>query len=407
MNKPFLPDIPSPVSYAELLDAANRAASVRRRIQCKSLFEFSRDLLAALSRGVSVEIVDSDMSEDELAALSQAAPDAEIPLSPASFGSLGGLLDAAKNSAATLTLFTSGTTGRPKSVSHTMRSISKRIRVSPKHAGDVWGFAYNPSHMAGIQVLLQALANGNPLVNLFGLPAEEVAGKIARHKITHISATPTFYRMLAGAGAEFPNVVRATFGGERVDEPLCRRVEKMFPSAKINNVYASTEAGALFACDGDAFSIPPDIADSVKISDGEILLRRDILGTSESFSFDADGFYRTGDKIEWADADKTKFRIVARANGMVNVGGYKVNPAEVEAALRGVEGIADAAVFGKKNSVLGNILCADIVAERGAEIDEPALRKKLAESLQQFKIPRIVKFVEKLETTRTGKVKRA
>lgn len=177
---------------------------------------------------------------------------------------------------------------------------------------------------------------GNPLVNLFGLTAEEVAGKIARHKITHISATPTFYRMLAGAGAEFPNVVRATFGGERVDEALCRRVEKMFPSAKINNVYASTEAGALFACDGDAFSIPPDIADSVKISDGEILLRRDILGTSESFSFDADGFYRTGDKIEWADAEKTKFRIVARANGMVNVGGYKVNPAEVEArAARG------------------------------------------------------------------------
>lgn len=335
MNKPFLPDLPSPVSYADLLDAANRAVSVRPLIRRQNLFEFSRDLLAALSRGVSVEIADSDMSADELAALSQAAPDAEIPLSPASFGSLGGLLDAAENSAATLTLFTSGTTGRPKCVSHTMRSISKRIRVSPKHAGDVWGFAYNPSHMAGIQVLLQALANGNPLVNLFGLTAEEVAGKIARHKITHISATPTFYRMLAGAGAEFPNVVRATFGGERVDEALCRRVEKMFPSAKINNVYASTEAGALFACDGDAFSIPPDIADSVKISDGEILLRRDILGTSESFSFDADGFYRTGDKIEWADAEKTKFRIVARANGMVNVGGYKVNPAEVEAALRG------------------------------------------------------------------------
>ena len=405
MNKPFLPDLPSPVSYADLLDAANRATSLRPLIRRQSLFEFSRDLLAALSRGVSVEIADSDMSEDELAALTSASPDAEISLTPTSFGSLGGLLDAAKNSQATLTLFTSGTTGRPKSVSHTMRSISKRVRISPKHADDIWGFAYNPSHMAGIQVLLQALANGNPLVNLFGLPAEEVAEKIARYKITHISATPTFYRMLAGA--EFPNVIRATFGGERVDETLCRKVEKMFPSAKINNVYASTEAGALFACGGDAFSIPPDIADSVKISDGEILLRRDILGTSESFSFDADGFYHTGDKIEWADADKTKFRIIARANGMVNVGGYKVNPAEVEAALRGVEGISDAAVFGKKNSVLGNILCADIVAVRGAEIDEPALRKKLAESLQQFKIPRIVKFVEKLETTRTGKVKRA
>lgn len=405
MNKPFLPDLPAPVSYANLLDAANRASSLCPLIRRHSLFEFSRDLLAALSRGVSVEIADSDMSEDELTTLTSASPDEEISLTPTSFGSLGELLEAAKNSQATLTLFTSGTTGRPKSVSHTMRSISKRIRVSPKHAGDVWGFAYNPSHMAGIQVLLQALANCNPLVNLFGLPAAEVAEKIARYKITHISATPTFYRMLAGA--EFPNVIRATFGGERVDEPLCRKVEKMFPSAKINNVYASTEAGALFACDGDAFSIPPDIADSVKISDGEILLRRDILGTSESFSFDADGFYHTGDKIEWADGDKTKFKIIARANGMVNVGGYKVNPAEVEAALRGVEGIADAAVFGKKNSVLGNILCADIVAERGAEIDEPALRKKLAESLQQFKIPRIVKFVKKLETTRTGKVKRA
>ena len=93
---------------------------------------------------------------------------------------------------------------------------------------------------------------------------------------------------------------------------------------------------------------------------------------------------------------------------MINVGGYKVNPMEVEKVIKHIEGVADAKVYGRKNSVLGYVIASDIIKE--AELDKKELKKlitnKCKELLQDFKIPRIIKFVESFEMTRTGKIKR-
>ena len=100
------------------------------------------------------------------------------------------------------------------------------------------------------------------------------------------------------------------------------------------------------------------------------------------------------------------FRFISRKNELINVGGYKVNPYEVEQAILNMQEIQEVMVYGKPNSVLGNILCAEIKLMEGGNIDESKIRFYLSENIQDFKIPRRIKFVESFTLTRTGKLKR-
>ena len=199
--------------------------------------------------------------------------------------------------------------------------------------------------------------------------------------------------------------VKMTLGGEKSDRQLYDSIGCIFPNAKINNVYASTEAGSLFAARGDAFRIPPELKDKFKVVDGELLIHRSLLGYSENFVF-TDDSYSSGDLVEWVDETAGLFRFKSRRNELINVGGYKVNPNEVEKEITAVAGVLQAVVYGKVNSVLGNVLCAEVVKAQDCAITETDLRRYLAGRLQDFKIPRRIKFVDKLSLTRTGKLKR-
>lgn len=301
-----------------------------------------------------------------------------------------------------LSLFTSGTTGLPKKVTHTFATLTRFVSVSEKHRNDIWGYAYNPTHMAGVQVFFQALLNGNPMVRLFGLSPELCYKEISEYNITHISATPTFYRLLLSDGAVFTSVKRVTSGGEKFNENMQARLIEMFPHAKINNVYASTEAGTLLASEGDLFFIKAGMEPWLKIENNELLIHKTLMGVSDQLSGE---WYYSGDMVEIVGKEPFCFRFLSRKNEMINVGGYKVNPAEVEDVIREMIGVVNVRVFSKSNSVLGNIICAEIVKSK-EDITESSIRKYLQKKLQEYKIPRLMKFVEEISTTRTGKIKR-
>jgi acyl-coenzyme A synthetase/AMP-(fatty) acid ligase len=110
--------------------------------------------------------------------------------------------------------------------------------------------------------------------------------------------------------------------------------------------------------------------------------------------------------IEWVDEKSGLFRFKSRKNELINVGGYKVNPGEVEEVINSLDGIRQSLVYGKPNSVLGNVLCAEVQLNEGAILNELEIRKALKGKLQDFKIPRRIKFVENFTLTRTGKLKR-
>lgn len=301
-----------------------------------------------------------------------------------------------------IVLFTSGTTGLPKQVSHSFESITRFVRKKDKSSVDKWGFSYNPTHMAGIQVFFQALINGDSIIRLFGLSKEQILESINEFSITHISATPTFYRLLLPINEKYESIIRLTSGGEKFDDRAIELINKAFPNAKITNVYASTEAGTLLASNGNEFTIKTQFEKLIKIQDNELLIHKSLMGLSDLIK---DDWYKTGDLVEIISENPITFKFISRKNEMINVGGYKVNPLEVEDIIRNIDGVIDVRVYAKKNSVLGNIICSEIVLS-DKDLNESYIRNQLQNKLQEFKIPRMIRFVDALSTTRSGKIKR-
>lgn len=318
------------------------------------------------------------------------------------FNSFEELKSLIKKSTAQISIFTSGTTGQPKRITHTVQNLIREVREDKKHANSIWGFAYNPTHMAGLQVLFQALLNQNTIVDVFSKGKAEIVELINRRKISHISATPTFYRFLLPLDQPINSLKSISLGGEKSDASLINAISKSFPKAKIFNIYASTEAGTIFSSHGSNFKIKDNKLDLVKISDNELLLHCSLLGISESLKGE---WYATGDMVEWIDKSEKIFAFLSRKNEMINVGGNKVNPHVVEEVLLKMEQIKACYVYGEPNPLLGNMICADIVPHNGS-VKDIEIKKGLKGILEPFEIPRRINFVKNLETTRTGKLKR-
>lgn len=393
-------------SYQSLLKDIGTVKEIPAFLRIDNLYTFYCTLLASVLHNVAIEVLDADLSLDELHRI-EISDDMlnqkqEVPVidNITSDSLIQNLL---KNETWTLTLYTSGTTGRPKKVYHTLKTLTRTVKRSPKLADKVWALAYNPTHYAGLQVFLQALCNLNPMVYLFGQPVHRVPEILKEHRVTNLSATPSYYKMFLPLADVNETMERITFGGERMDETLLPDVKRVFPNAEIRNIYASTEAGALFISDGDEFSVAPALKDKVKILDtGELLLHASLLGGGVPLQ---DGeWFSTGDLVK--SVDENCFRFVSRKTEMINVGGYKVNPNEVEAVIRQVDGVADVLVSGKANRLLGHVLLAHVVKQQ-QDIEDVSLKENilnhLAKKLQSWKCPRIIYFVDHLELSRTGK----
>ena len=400
----FLLNGKSSYSYKDLLQAV-RTDDYYPFLKSNDLFGYFSNLIKSLANNVSIVLLDSDLNPAEIGGVDERKINVQKQLCVKKFTSINEVVDAVLKSSSKITIFTSGTTGQPKKVIHSVQTLTRSVRQGDKYKEKIWGFAYNPTHMAGLQVFFQAFINLNALINIFNCSRSQVYSAIENNEITHLSATPTFYRLLLPYENQYFSLERVTLGGEKSDQHLYNAIHKIFPNAKINNVYASTEAGSLFAAKGDCFQIPETIREKIKIVDDELLIHRTLLGQSDSFKFD-ENYYHSGDLIEWVNESNGIFRFKSRKNELINVGGYKINPEEVENAINQISGVRQSLVYGKENSVLGNVLCAEIQLEEGIKFSGIEIRKALKEKLQDFKIPRKIAFVESITLTRTGKLKR-
>ena len=402
----FLIDNDKSYSYDDLLQSLNMSSEYCQLYKTSDIYSYFVNLIKALAANKPLVLLDSDLNPAEIDGIDENLVNVKEEIDKKSYKSMGEIVEDIQNSTSEITIFTSGTTGQPKKVLHTVATLTRSVRTGERYVGQIWAYAYNPTHMAGLQVFFQAFENLNTLVNVFNKQRSEVYELINKHNITHISATPTFYRLLLPFEQEYKTVVRVTLGGEKSDSHLYENIQKIFPKAKINNVYASTEAGSLFAAKGDCFQIPEKIRDKFEVVDDELLIHKSLLGKSDSFKFEGD-YYHSGDLIEWVDKESGLFRFKSRKNELINVGGYKVNPGEVENILLSIDGVKQVLVYGKANSILGNVLCADIQLEDGVLLTDVEIKKALRSQLQDFKIPRRIKFVEQMSSTRTGKLKRS
>ena len=313
-------------------------------------------------------------------------------------------------------LSTSGTTGTPKLIAHTLASLSRTVKRDPQRGGDYhWGLLYDPSRFAGLQVVLQALLGGSQLTLPAGDAFHDQVRSFVENPVNALSATPSLWRKLLMDGRIRKQRLRqVTLGGEIADQAILDALRQSFPTARLTHIYASTEAGSGFAVNDGLAGFPLDWIEReggpipMRLDNrGHLLVRPPIFATGEAVMsrLDESGYLDTEDLVT-IQGDRVLF--CGRASGAINVGGNKVNPEHVEQFLRTVPGIQDVKVYPKKSSVVGQLVAADVVATDGEE--SSLLRRRILDQcrgvLESWQIPAVIRFVPDLAINAAGKVER-
>jgi acyl-coenzyme A synthetase/AMP-(fatty) acid ligase len=320
-------------------------------------------------------------------------------------------------------MLTSGTSGVPKIVRHTLEGLTGAIVADgpARGAPPVWATFYDIRRYGGLQILLRAVIGGGSMV--LSEPGEAIADYVARlqaNGVTHISGTPSHWRklLMSGAAAGFsPRYVRLS--GEIADQAVLDGLSRAFPDASIGHAYASTEAGVGFAINDGLEGFPASLLGTVsdgvemKVVDGSLLIRSArtadaYVGQNAAALTDADGFVDTGDMVELRG---DRYHFVGRRGGIINIGGLKVHPEEIEALINRHAEVRMSRARSRRSPITGSIVVADIIladgfdASRSDEIRDKILADCRAQ-LAPHKVPAMIRFVPLLEITAAGKLAR-
>ena len=310
---------------------------------------------------------------------------------------------------------TSGTSGPPKLAVHTLGALVGAIGEQPLQQ---WATFYDIRRYGGLQIFLRALSGQGSLhLSAVDEAIESFLDRLGASGVTHISGTPTHWRkaLMAGAASRIsPAYVRLS--GEIADDAVLEGLAAAFPNARVEHAYASTEAGVAFAVDDGRAGFPADFlnregAVQMKLVEGTLRLRSPrralrLLGADAPALVDAEGFVDTGDVIE-IRGDRCLF--MGRRGGVINVGGAKVHPEEVEAVLNSLPCVRASRVFGKANPITGALVAADIVLNEPTAPREALEREIIALARKQLPAhmaPARIRFVADLPMTDAGKLSR-
>jgi acyl-CoA synthetase (AMP-forming)/AMP-acid ligase II len=303
---------------------------------------------------------------------------------------------------------TSGTTGKPKLIPHTSRSLTRN--ASTQHLGNryVWGSLYSLRRFAGLQVFLQAWLAGTPLVlQEEGTAVADNIRNLSACGCNALSATPSMWRKISML-PEFDGLSlrQVTLGGEIVDQGVLDMLRRRMPQARIVHIYASTEAGVGFAVRDGMAGFPVSYLDTsasavpMQVKDDRLWFLLRVPGQAEEAWVDS------GDVVR-IDAERIYF--LGRANGSINVGGNKVMPEEVENIITELPEVAAAQVRPRHSAMLGNLVEALVTPAPGVAFDQ-AFKKRITaycrERLEPFKVPAFVVEANDITLTASGKISR-
>jgi acyl-coenzyme A synthetase/AMP-(fatty) acid ligase len=327
-------------------------------------------------------------------------------------------------------VLTSGTTGMPKLVVHSLESLAGALpRASDDGITSVWSTFYDIRRYGGLQIYLRAVRSAASLVlSNPSEPLHEFMARAAAAGVTHISGTPTHWRraLMAGPPRNFaPRYVRLS--GEIADQAVLDGLRAAFPTATIAHAFASTEVGVAFDVNDGQAGFPAAFIDDVhshaatgidlKVLDNTLRIRSRrsavrYLGDASSPIMDSDGFVDTGDLVERL-GDRYYFH--GRQGGVINVGGLKVYPEEVEAVINADPRVRMSLVRARRNPITGAIVVADVMlADPQLLHDDPDGREQITMqllkacrlSLPSHKVPTSLRLVDSLPLTPAGKLVR-
>ena len=315
-----------------------------------------------------------------------------------------------------LILFSSGSTGKPKAIVHNLDSIlSAYLDKKPKNISVLLFLMFD--HIGGLNTLFNVLslgACGIAICNRKDINALALA--IQNHKIFMLPASPSLLNLLLLSGAhkrfDLSALRLITYGTEQMPDNLLQRLKVAFPKVRFHQTFGTSEVGITQTTSFENAIKLENIA--YKIQNGELYLKSKTqsLGylNADNSAFDSDGYFATGDLVETIRINGEEYlRILGRTKEVINVGGEKVLPQEVENVILDIPFIKDCLVYGESNAITGQSVSVKIVLEDSQiteffGTDSPTnieikkeLRKFCKNKLAPFKIPSKVERIESLE----------
>ncbi|HEX8138288.1 MAG TPA: fatty acid--CoA ligase family protein [Pyrinomonadaceae bacterium] len=297
-----------------------------------------------------------------------------------------------------LVLFSSGSTGESKAAVHDLVGLLEKFKVRRQRLRTITFLLYD--HIGGVNTMLYTLSNTGSIVTVEARTPDEVLRLVEKYSVELLPTSPTFINLILLSEAYSRHSLRSlktiTYGTEPMPESTLKRFHELFPQIKLLQTYGLSEVGILRSKSKSSDSLWVKVGGEgyeTRVRDGvlQIKARSAMLGYLNAPSpFTEDGWLNTGDAVE---VDGEYLRILGRRSELINVGGEKVYPAEVESVMMELDSVAEATVYGEPNPITGQIVCANVTPAR--PVSEPREKKELVAAikrhcrarLQAYKVP--------------------
>jgi len=319
--------------------------------------------------------------------------------------------------AAGLVLLSSGSTGTPKAILHDLDALLQARRTTRANRRLRILLLLMFDHIGGINTLINTLFSGGTAVVVPERSPEAVCAAIATHGVQILPGNPTFLNLvLIGRFQErydLSSLRLITYGTEPMPEQLLLRIHAAFPRARLLQTFGTSETGIANTQSASSESTQFKISDSDyehRIVDGELQLRSrtQFLGylNASDAAVTSDGWFRTGDLAERGEGGFLK--ILGRNKEVINVGGEKVLPLDIDSLLMEHTLVADCVAYGMPNAITGQAVCVDVVPSR--DVDKSVLRREINEFLSgrvaRYKMPSKIRLVDAIEASERFKKRR-
>jgi acyl-coenzyme A synthetase/AMP-(fatty) acid ligase len=304
----------------------------------------------------------------------------------------------AETGQAGLVLFSSGSTGESKAALLSLPQLLGGFRESSRPWRTLQFMALD--HIGGVNTLFRTLLGGGTVITEPHRTPGHACAAIERHRVQVLPTTPTFLNMLLLSGAyrdhDLSSLELITYGTEPMRGITLAHAAKVFPHVRFKQTYGLTETGILPTRSLSSDSLRMDVGGHgfrTSVRDGVLWIKSpsSMLGYLNAPSpFDEDGWLNTGDAVEVAEGGS--LRVVGRLSALINVGGEKVSPAEVEDVLLRAGNVRDVVVTGRSNAVTGKIVVAtvELVEQEERRALNRRLRQFCAEHLPRHKVPAVI-----------------
>lgn len=311
--------------------------------------------------------------------------------------------------------FSSGSTGAPKAILHDFNRVVDKYRTQRDAMVAIPFLMLD--HFGGINTILTITSSLGTVVTVGERTVSSICAAIAKFRVTLLPTTPSFLNLLMASKVhldhDLTSLKRITYGTEVMPQTTLDRLRAVFPSVEFQQTYGLSELGVLRSESRGSGSLWVRIGGTgfqTKVVEGILWIKSQyaMVGYLNAPSeFDADGWFNTKDRVE---VDGEYFQILGRATDVINVGGQKVYPAEIEDVILALGNIADVSVFGEAHPLLGEVVVARVVTIENEEVDsvKRRIRSACRNTLAAYKIPaRVVLADRELYSVRQKKMRRA